>query len=217
MKRYFGYVDRYVITKNGVLGIAYIGLSLVFALLISSCAPISYDFIGAWNRQPDTLTYINYDQRIKLTFPNDKWRVYTKPNERLKGIWCKPWPENSSYHVLWAFFPDWPHTELSMAFQVNPVKGHRLRIEPDITLDEYIALVEFGMIGPKVEKIHSEVIQRKDRRIGVITSKREHIWLFTFFKEKDRFSFLVFICAEGLFESNKNQFWAIVDSYEYLE
>lgn len=203
--------------KSRVLRVAYIGLPLIFALLISACALISYDFVGTWNRQPDTLTYINYDQRIKLTFPNDKWRVYTKPNERLKKIWLPPRKENSAYHVLWAFVPDWPHAELSMVLQINPIKGHRLRIEADITLDEYIALVKPGMMGPKVEEIDSKVIQRKDRRIGVITSKREHIWLFTFFKEEDRFSFLVFICAEGLFESNKDQFWAIVDSYEYID
>jgi hypothetical protein len=167
-------------TKNGVLGIGYIGLSLVFALLISSCAAISDDFIGTWNRQPDTLTYINYDQHIKLTFPNDKWRVYTKPNERLKRTWKNPWKENSSYHVLMAFVSDWPHWELSMVLQINPVKGHRLRIEADITLDEYIALVKPGMMGPKVEEIDSKVIQRKDRRIGLITIKRkEYMWLFT--------------------------------------
>lgn len=46
MRRGFDYVGRYVMTKNGVLGVAYIGLSLVFALLISSCAkPIKMDDI----------------------------------------------------------------------------------------------------------------------------------------------------------------------------
>jgi hypothetical protein len=208
-----------MITKNGVLGIAYIVLSLVFVFLIFSCAPISNDFIGTWNHQPDSRTYINSDQRIKLTFPNDKWRVYTKPGERLKEIWKNPWKENSSYHVLWAFVPDWPHAELSMVFQIQPVTGHRLRIEADITLEEYTALMKDGMMGTNVEEIDSKVIQRNDRRIGVITDKWKggDMWLSILFKEKDRFSFLLFICDEDLFESKKDQFWAIVDSYEYID
>jgi hypothetical protein len=178
-----------------------------------------YDFIGTLNRQPDTLTYINYDGHIKLTFPNDKWRVYTKPNERLKKIWLTPWPGNSAYHVLWAFVPDWPHNKLSMVYQIQPVKGHRLRIEADISLDEYMVLMKNGMMGPDVEEIDSKVIQRNDRRIGVIISKWKGgwWWLSTFFKEKGRFSMLQFNGAKGLLETYKNEFWAIVDSYEYLE
>ena len=99
---------KYLITKKGVLRTPHIGLSLVLTLLIFSCTPMDYDFIGTWNRQPDKLTYINYDQHIKLTFPNDKWRVYTKPGERLRRIWKNPWKENSAYHVLWAFVEEMP-------------------------------------------------------------------------------------------------------------
>jgi hypothetical protein len=180
---------------------------------------MNYDFIGTWNRQPDTLTYINYDQHIKLTFPNDKWRVYTKPNERLKGVWLTPWKENSAYHVLMAFVPDWPHSEIDIVLQINPIKGHRLQIEADISLDEYMVLMKNGMMGPDVEEIDSKVIQRNDRRIGVIKMKLKDgwWWLYIFFKEKGRFSMLTFICHEGPSESNKNEFWAIVDSYEYID
>ena len=219
MKRYFDFTVRYVVTKNRVLGIAYIGLLLVFALLISSCAPINYDFIGTWNRQLETFTYVNHDQRIKLTFPNDKWRVYTKPGDYLKEIWKNPWKNDSSYHVLWAFVPDWSRNELMMNFLIQPVKGHRLRFASDISLEEYTGLMKDGMMGPNVVDIDFEVIQRNNRRIGVITDlwKDGNRWLSIFFKEKGRFSMMQFNCTEGLFESNKNQFWAIVDSYEYLD
>ena len=48
MRRGFEYVGRYMKTKNGVLGVGYIGLSLVFVLLISSCAnPIQMNDIQA--------------------------------------------------------------------------------------------------------------------------------------------------------------------------
>ncbi|UCE73012.1 MAG: hypothetical protein JSV56_08205 [Methanomassiliicoccales archaeon] len=48
MRRGFDYVNRYVMTKNKVLRVGYIGLFLVFALLISSCAkPIRMNDIQA--------------------------------------------------------------------------------------------------------------------------------------------------------------------------
>ena len=45
----------------------------ILASLLLSCAPVGYDFIGKWDRKPGTLTYINYDQHIKLTFPGPQW------------------------------------------------------------------------------------------------------------------------------------------------
>ena len=122
---------------------SYFGLSLIFALLISSCATERWDFIGTWNLQPNKLTYINSDQRIKLTFPNEKWRVYTKPtkpNEHFKRLWKNPWREDTSYMVLLAFYPDWPGHDVSMYFYIAPVLGHNPRIEANIGLGEYLAL-----------------------------------------------------------------------------
>lgn len=204
--------------KNRDLRVNYLVTLLILAFLISSCLTETWDFIGTWDQQPDKLTYINPDQRIKLTFPNEKWRVYTKPDEKLKRIWKNPWREASSYHVLWAFVGDWPHAELMMGLQIEPFRGHRLGIEMvNVTLDEYLALFKSKMESGSHE-IDYKVIQRKDRRMGVLTIKSEGDMRFCIlFKEKDRFSELVFICAESLFESYKNQFWAIADSYEYLE
>jgi hypothetical protein len=64
------------------------------------------------------------------------------------------------------------------------------------------------------------VIQRKGRKIGVVRGKGPKggiIAIWFSFKEKGRFSSILFMFDENLFESNKNQFWAIVDSYEYIE
>ena len=193
----------------------FIGVFLIFVLLTSSCATESWDFIGTWNYQPDKLTYINSDQRIKLTFPNDKWRVHTQPNGTLKTIWKNPWREDSSYNVLWAFIPDWPYSKLKMGIWCSPVIGHNPQIEANISLEEYLALM-IGKMESEGAKVDYKVIQRKDRRIGVVSYKGNSAISF-FFKEKGRFSVLSFICDEDLFESNKNQFWAIGDSYEYLE
>lgn len=218
-------------TKKRALRVGQIWLPLILMLLISSCAPIGYDFVGIWNRQPDTLTYINPDQRIKLTFPNDKWRVYTEPtNERLRYLWKRPAPKDSSYVVLYAFGPKPAPKDRSvlsrfgpevlMGLQINPLQGHRPPIAAkDISLDEYLALMKREMESKSAaQEIDYKVIQRKGRRMGVLTSKgKDTKYLGIIFKEKDRFSVLAFFCDEELFESKKNQFWAIVDSYEYLE
>jgi hypothetical protein len=201
----------------------YFGLFLILVFLTSSCATESWDFIGTWNLQPDKLTYINSDQRIKLTFPNDKWGVYTKPtkpNEHLKRLWKNPWAEDSSYVVLLAYYPDWPGHDVSMCFYIAPLLGHNPWIEENTGLEQYLALITMKM-GPKVKKIFDyKVIQRKGRKIGVVRGKGPKggiIAIWFSFKEKGRFSSILFMFDENLFESNKNQFWAIVDSYEYIE
>jgi hypothetical protein len=107
-----------------------------------------------------------------------------------------------------------------MGLQINPVQGHRPPIAAkDITLDEYLALIKREMESRSAaQEIDNKVIQRKGRRMGVLTSKGKGTkYLGIILKEKDRFSLLAFFGDEGLFESKKNQFWAIVDSYEYLQ
>jgi len=209
--------------KSRVSIIGYIGLFLIFVLLASSCATESWDFIGTWNLQPDKLTYTNADQHIKVTFPNDKWVVYTKPtkpNEHFKQQWKNPWgAEDSSYMVLLAFYPDWPGHDVSMYFYVAPVLGHNPWIEDNTGLEQYLVLMT-KMHFEGGEKRDYKVIQRKGRKIGVL---RHHVFgrgdrISFFFKEKRRFSTIFFeFSGENLFESNKNQFWAIADSYEYIE
>jgi len=212
MRRGFGYGNRCVMTKKGVLGIAYIGLSLVFGLLISSCAPVSYDFIGTWNRQPDKLTYVNYDQHIKLTFPKDKWEVYTKPPRGIVGkLWKRPTKTDPHYHVMIAIIQ-----YVGMLTQVA--------IEPapiEVSLDEYLTLAIQKVKATEHEIISSKVVERNDRTIGLILCKPKAKLpakaIMAVFKEEGRFTFLTFSCPEALFESNKDQFWALVDSYEYIE
>ena len=201
-------------TKNRVLRVGYIGLPVFFALLISPCTCVSQDFIGTWTCQPETRTYINSDQHIKLTFPNDKWRVYTGPHKDLYFLWNTPTKDHSSYHVLVARVPG---TELFMQLVIEPTPENI-----DISLDEYLALnkrtMELQVSRSGVGEFDSKVIQLEGRRIGLITCTRKgQKFLTTAFKEKGRFTGLAFNCVESLFESNQDQFWAIVDSYEYLE
>ena len=207
---------------------SFIGLSLIFILLTSSCATENWDFIGTWNNQPDKLTYINSDQHIKLTFPNDRWVVYTKPtkpNEHFKQMWKNPWAEDTSYMVLLAFHPNWPGHEVLMSLVIAPVLGHNPWIEGNIGLEKYLGFMV--KMYAKEGKPKYEVFQRKGRKIGVMLlgamlggkgeKMARKIALYVFFEEKERFSTLFFLCDEDKFESTQNQLWAIVDSYEYIE
>ncbi|MHC4458727.1 MAG: hypothetical protein ACYS0I_16900 [Planctomycetota bacterium] len=205
--------------KNGVLRVAFIALTLKFALLLFSCAPVSYDFIGTWHRQADKLTYINPDQHMKVTFPNDNWQVYTKPNEipnaSLRQGWKKATKEDTTYHVLLAIESRFP---LIMQVLVELVENE------DITLDEYLiayaskARMAGTIKGVSLEDFSCKAIQQRGRRIGECFLTDQNIkFLFIIFKEKGRFTTLAFNCFEGHFETRNDQFWAIFDSYEYLE
>lgn len=203
-----------------------VSIPLFILLLFCSCAPVSYDFIGSWNRQDDKVTYINEKQNIRITFPDRHWRVYTTPQNlphTMKKGWKMPSDEDDSYHALLAIKPK---LGLSMQLIVFPLDGE------DISLDELLAEVEAGgkmgiledamseTAGRKfsLDEIETKTIVRNGRRVGICAGKVGALkFLFVFFAEKDRFSGLMFGCVEKIFESRKNEFWAITDSYEYLE
>lgn len=154
-----------------------------------------------------------------MTFPNDKWRVYTGPHRDLKNIpWRRPTTDKSPYGVLKAIVHG---TGSNLQIMIDPATT-------DISLDDYIVVAVGGLetllglakkeIGLNIEVVDSRVIQREGRRMGVMIYKVMNLkFLMITFKERARFTTLRFGCFEELFESKKDQFWAIVDSYEYLE
>ena len=191
-----------------------VGLCVFFALLILSCVAVvkSHSYIGTWNHQPGTFTYINEDKGVQLTFPSDRWRVFTKPHKDMQD-WMEP--EAGTYHILIAREQD-----LGLVAQViiEPVTG-------DISLDDYVKLGVGQMQqifsqaeGINFQMIDSEATKRKGRPMGLVaytvTNQR---FLTIIFKEKGRFTILTFNCLGTLFESKQDIFWSIVDSYECLE
>ena len=72
------------------------------------------------------------------------------------------------------------------------------------------------LFGEDFESLDSDVVQRKGRRIAVSVYRVKSMqFLSLHFQERGRFVNLSFNCFEGLFESRKDDFWAIADSYEY--
>ncbi len=223
-----------VMKRNRFLHIYGLFISLFFIFIIISCVPKGYDFIGTWNRQPDNLTYINHDKHIKLTFPNNRWHVYTSPkeitNRELTDRWKKPSKESQTYDVLKAYIPETEHTSFSV--MIDPVREENL----DFTLEQYVSLSKYMLEMTSIilsgtqfefENIDSDVIQRYTRRIGIVKGNlrirtvkgnlRNLKFLNVTFEEEGRFISMNFGNLESLYESTIEQFWSIVDSYECIE
>jgi TPR repeat protein len=146
---------------------------------------------------------------MKLTFPNEQWRVYTQPSADVP--WSGPTRDDPSYHVLIALIPD---IALVLQVLVQPM------LDQEISLDDYLAVTRGGMemgFGGDFVWLSSEVVQRGGRTIGVAVYRlRSMKFLWVVFPEEDRFTALAFNCFEGLFESRRDEFWSIADSYQYV-
>ncbi|MFQ5898209.1 MAG: hypothetical protein ACE5JN_08175 [Candidatus Methylomirabilia bacterium] len=132
--------------------------------------------------------------------------------------WNRPgWPgkEDRSYHVLIARIRD-----LAMLLQVQIDER-----TTDISLNEYAALTNESLLltlgNPETLDffvVDSIVAERDGRRILVVTYRLLGQRALTIvFKDKGRFIAFSFSTLETLFESKQDEFWAVVDSYEYLE
>ncbi len=202
-------------TRSTVLRVKYVRLPILLALLLSSYALASQDFVGTWTQEADTLTYVNHKQSIKVTFPNDKWRVCTRPQMNCPLPWERPASDSSIYDILHAVVPE---VLVTMVLTIEPIEPR------DMTLVRYLALsithLEHGASTGKspIPESKAEIIHRESQELGLITASdpaSKH--LIAVFKEKGRFVVLSFACVTGLFESMKDQFWSIVDSYKHLK
>lgn len=168
-------------------------------------------YVGVWHNEPGSLTYSNYDRHIQLTFPNDMWRVFTRPQN--SPVWVGPTPGDSSYHVMVATVP-----ELAILLQVlvQPIRERDASLEDFLTVLTGSMEMVLGMVlGGDLESLHSEVAERGGRRIGVAMHTQNNMqFLSVVIPEEHHFTVLTFNCFEGLFESREDEFWAIVDSYK---
>lgn len=202
--------------KNRFFHVFSILIPVFTVFIITSCATKSYDFIGTWNHQPETLTYINYDQHVKVTFPDKRWHVFTQPtSEAMKKHWDTPTKDDPGYQIITALI------------KYIPIIA-TIRIEPtplDVSLDDYLDIGEQDLKRTlkNITVLRKEVIERNNRSIGVIlyrmipTQGLEQKHLFVIFKEPGRFTMLVMACPELYFEFEEGQLWSIIDSYKYIE
>ena len=204
-------------TKNRIAQMGFMTLITWLGMIISSCAPSTYNFIGNWTQKAGTFTYVNEHQHMKVTFPSDRWKVFTEPTtDYLKAAWTRPTEERRSYHVMLAELSE---PGMTAQIEVDPVSE-------DLGLEDYLAIHRQRLETVRgVEILSSGQMECDNGPIGVTVVKgtpevrgaRGMKIITAIFKEKGRFTLLSFGCPESLFESEKEQFWAIVDSYEYID
>ena len=98
------------VVNRMILRIIFVSVLITFSYLIYSCVSTTANrSLKAWKRQPGTSTYISPEHNIKVTFPNNEWRIYTGPEEGssiVKKSWRKYRSEYEMYHGLMAIHPD---------------------------------------------------------------------------------------------------------------
>jgi len=203
-----------------------VALTALFLLVSSACSPVNYSFIGNWTQKAEPLTYdnqgqrityVNHEQHMKITFPDDHWQVYTTPtNDYLKAAWKTPTKNKPAYLVMIA-----EQTKLGMNAQIeiDPVSDN-------MVLEDYLVMHERRLEKVRgIEVLSNYPTECDGRLIGVNVVKGTAgtrgaggmKMITAIFEEEKRFTLLTLATPESLFESGKEQFWAIVDSYEYME
>ena len=187
-------------------------IAVILVLLpLVMCAPISYDFIGTWEKRG--FTYVNQQQHIEVSLPDNQWKVYTEPIGDVRSIWHYPRKRDPSYHVLIARIE-----RPAMLFQivVEPVQR-------EISLEDYmnISIARATKRNPDAEVVSHEIVERNGRKISLLrvrvkSMEGPHKMLAITRRETGRFTCLVFSCPETLFESQLKAFWIIADSYKYI-
>ncbi len=207
-----------------VFRICFIGVLIILSYLLFSCAATTEDKSqGTWKHQPGTSTYINPELHIKLTFPNDEWRIFTGPEKApsfVKNGWKKYKSNHETYHGLMAINPG--GDGIIMHLKIIPPEQPLFKEE----LEDMIASskegleMAFQMHGIQIHSFESKVIQRQNKRIGVAEfqyySQKDFTYLFTAMKEIDRYIIFELNCLKNYYTLKKDEFWNIIDSYERL-
>ncbi len=185
----------------------------ILSLIILSCAP-SYRYVGMWDQQRGTHTYINLEHGIELTFPSERWIVYPKPNNPfLKSLWIKPVP-GEPYHILFAAKNEVEIMQLMIAPKSTIMN---LSLEGFLELQKATMDIMFGLKEEMNYKyIEHKIIKRDDREIAIFKMAAiGQQFLFATFDGNERLVIIVFNVVEALFADREDEFWSIVDSYTH--
>jgi len=217
------YMNKGVVIKGKIyLRICFTGVLIILSYLLFSCATTTTDKSkGTWEHQPGTFTYINPELHIKLTFPNEEWKIFTGPEKSptfVKKSWKKYKSDHETYHGLIAINPG--GDGIIMHLKIIPPEQPLFKEE----LEDMIAgskdglEMAFQLHGIQIQCFESKVIQRQNKRIGVAEcqyySPKDFTLLFTAMKEIDRYIAFEFYCLKDYYTLKKNEFWNIIDSYE---
>ncbi len=179
-----------------------------------------YEYIGTWERKPETRTFTNFDHHIKLTFPNKRWLVYTRPQETpdlIKDIWKKSSKECCPGPLLVAVLLD---KKIFMHLLILP---NGPPFTKPVTLEQHIDyMTKYIGAGRSEYMVKSKISQLPGgSRVGIITfrlkDKQPASWLYAYLEEKDRFVWFTFMSYKATpMNWNVSECWDIIRSYEYF-
>ncbi|MBN1182225.1 MAG: hypothetical protein JXB49_08055 [Bacteroidales bacterium] len=189
---------------------------VIFLLLQISCISLSLQKEMQWNVTDKPLVWVSEKQKMKITFPNESWRVYTKPT-KVKWVY-----DENEYTVMHAQIP-----ELDVILRINVTPN----VSNDVDYKEYFTFYE-QTIKNLIDNIQTgnileyipELIQNEKGKTGAITITYKVLLNNVVFnyceftvvkKDKEKAVIYRFICREPLFKLKKQQFLDIADSYEY--
>ncbi len=185
----------------------------ILSLIILSCAP-SYQYVGMWDQQRGTHTYVNLDHGIELTFPSERWLVYPKPNNPLlKSLWVRP-VAGEPYHILFAMKNEVEIMQVMIAPKpelMNLSLGDFLEIQK-VTTDIIYSTQE----SMDYEYVDHKVVERDGRKVGLFKMNLiGQKFLFTTIEEDERYVIISFNVVEAMFAAREGEFWSIIDSYTH--
>ncbi len=208
-----------------ILRIIFVWVLITFSYLIYSCVSTTANrSLKAWKRQPGTSTYSSPEHNIKVTFPNDRWRIYTGPEEGppyVKKSWKKYKSKHETYHGLMAIHPDGGGIIMHLKIIPSEQPVFKRKLEDLMAPMRDVYEMRLQQQGGRLDSFESKVIQRQNRRMAVAElqyyAQKDFMSLLAAIKERDRCVWFEFNCEKGNYESKKGEFWNIIDSYERIE
>lgn len=192
--------------------------------LMTACASDRYNYISAKDQQTETNnTYTSNEQQIRLTFPSHKWQLYTDQGtspQVIGSIWKNPRYDGDSYNAAIAINPD--GGVIIMHLKIIPSKNPIFKDRFENMMAHLGDAMKFKIqsTGGQVDNFSSKMIQRNNQEMAVAEltyyEQKAFTSLLVLLKEKDRLVLFEFYCLRDYFESYKNEFWWIVDSYERI-
>lgn len=202
--------------RNTISKIGFIWILILLSYLLLSCGTTTANKVKeTWTHEPGTSTYINQEFNIKLSFPNEKWSVYTTPQDLPQGMrrFWKTSKKGDPVDVLVAQSLD--NLILKLTIVYTPLA------EPLILDGVMDAMInKLGASKNGEHSVDSRFQTLPGGRIGIITfrvkGETPTKWLYVMLEEKGRLLWFAFHTYDmNPINLEESECWYIIKSYEY--
>jgi len=200
------------------------GVFILICFFIAACASNRDNIQSVWSHQQDSNTYASHEQKIKITFPNYKWQLYSEQKaspEVIRNIWKKPQYDGDSYNVAIALNPE--DDVFIMHLKIIPSNNPAFNYPFENMMIQMANAYKFTIesAGGQVENFKTRIIKRENKEIAIgelIYREQRNFGAFLgLLKEKDRLVLFEFYILEEHLEARESEFLEIIDSYERFD